>query len=433
MDYTEQLTKYGLIIGASLLAYFAVIILFVFYIICCWRLPAKGQKRKLPNGMQIQEWTSFETDILYKEIWGDDNAYAKGGIEFKPNSLIIDAGANIGMFTLFAAKQCQGQATILSFEPIPTTYQVLQANANTANNGGYQIIFNPSGSSSSSSSLSGAKNTGNNNNTHSLHILPFNVGLTDKPTEVIFEHHPNLSIWSTADNQLATGRITRITEDFVRGARASSNPLVWIIPTFLLRTLIHMILVRRFAVTIPVPATLVRLTEVLDQYAPNGTIDLLKVDVEGAEIMVLNGITDNHWSRIRQVVMEVENFTILKTITNILQSKGFTVSSVASEREKNPAAISEVSMVYAVRKESTGKGVSNGTSSTVTNKISVPIPIPGAADDIIHLVQKMYGGKSSSGSGSVVTNTTNGDNDEVEPPVSESTKSTSRKRVNRKD
>lgn len=80
-----------------------------------------------------------------------------------------------------------------------------------------------------------------------------------------------------------------------------------------------------------------------------GTIDLLKVDVEGSEEAVLRGITEAHWPRIQQLVLEVENFAAVASITATLQARGFRVVSFATEREKNPAATSEVSMMYAAR------------------------------------------------------------------------------------
>lgn len=79
------------------------------------------------------------------------------------------------------------------------------------------------------------------------------------------------------------------------------------------------------------------------------TIDLLKVDVEGSEEAVLRGVSEAHWPRIQQLVLEVENFAAVASITATLTSRGFAVSSYATEREKNPAATSEVSMMYAHR------------------------------------------------------------------------------------
>jgi len=147
--------------------------------------------------------------------------------------------------------------------------------------------------------------------------------------------------------------------------------------------------------------------------------------------MVLNGLTDNHWARIRQVVMEVENFTILKTITTILESKGFTVSSVASEREKNPAATSEVSMVYATRK---GLASSSSVNKSKSSPSNIVIPVPGASNKVIDRVISLYGNNNSNNSTSVDTTSNQEDEELQTTPVSGSTnKSVARKRQTRKD
>lgn len=78
-------------------------------------------------------------------------------------------------------------------------------------------------------------------------------------------------------------------------------------------------------------------------------IDILKVDVEGAELKVLQGVSDKHWPMVRQVLLEVESFQMVATIEKLLRAKGFKTHSVASERERTPGVQSEVSMVYASR------------------------------------------------------------------------------------
>ena len=82
-----------------------------------------------------------------------------------PLPLSPSTGANIGMFSLYCALKARGDARILSFEPIPTTYAVLAANAAAANAGKYNAQFAPA---------KGAK----------LEITPFNMGLSDSSANV---------------------------------------------------------------------------------------------------------------------------------------------------------------------------------------------------------------------------------------------------------
>merc|ERR1712146_394922 len=79
-------------------------------------------------------------------------------------------------------------------------------------------------------------------------------------------------------------------------------------------------------------------------------IDLLKIDVEGSELDVLRGIDDEHWGMVQQVVLEVETFALVRTITEILESRGFEVHSQPTERMENKAVTSEVSHVFASRR-----------------------------------------------------------------------------------
>ena len=71
-------------------------------------------------------------------------------------------------------------------------------------------------------------------------------------------------------------------------------------------------------------------------------IDLLKVDVEGAELEVLYGVRAAQWTRIHQVVLEVENFANKDAVCELLSAKGFACHWFPSERERNKNVLSEV-------------------------------------------------------------------------------------------
>jgi FkbM family methyltransferase len=60
-------------------------------------------------------------------------------------------------------------------------------------------------------------------------------------------------------------------------------------------------------------------------------VDLLKIDVEKAELEVLQGIAPGDWPRIRQVVVEVHNLhDRLRDIRALLEARGFRVEVSAS-------------------------------------------------------------------------------------------------------
>ncbi|EHB47695.1 methyltransferase FkbM family [Mycolicibacterium rhodesiae JS60] len=277
----------------------------------------------LPNGIRIHHWQKIETDYLYKEIFGEDSVYAKGNlIDFRPGAVIVDAGANIGLFTLFAALRCRGEAEILAFEPIPATFSVLAANAAAAHRGDFAAAMGaPPGAS--------------------LTIHAINRGLSDTADEVIFQHHPNFTMWSTQDAEFARQRLDRFVAD-VAG-------LVRFAPAALRRAAVRPV-VAWMGRTRNVAATLVPLSSVIEEYRLD-RIDVLKLDVEGAEVAALQGIAPAHWDIVRQVVLEVEYFATKDRVIETLEAHGFETYWYASERERYSTARSEVCMVYAWRGE----------------------------------------------------------------------------------
>jgi FkbM family methyltransferase len=69
----------------------------------------------------------YETRGLIYEIFYQ-NAYLLDILTLNPGSIIIDVGANIGLFSLFALKRCNYDALIYSFEPIPISFECLKKN-----------------------------------------------------------------------------------------------------------------------------------------------------------------------------------------------------------------------------------------------------------------------------------------------------------------
>ena len=59
---------------------------------------------------------------------GHEGPYEKGEVELKEEDWVVDAGANIGMFSLFASKKVGDKGKIFSFEPVPATQKLLKRN-----------------------------------------------------------------------------------------------------------------------------------------------------------------------------------------------------------------------------------------------------------------------------------------------------------------
>jgi len=87
------------------------------------------------------------------------------------------------------------------------------------------------------------------------------------------------------------------------------------------------------------------LSPVLDEEGID-RIDLLKVDVEGAELDVLRGIEERHWPLVRQAVVEVERWTGNRDrVREVFATRGFTVEAVQDPVQE----AADIGMVFALR------------------------------------------------------------------------------------
>ena len=75
------------------------------------------QRYVLPNGLEIAHLNSYETAYLYREIF-EDQTYLRHGIQLRDDAVVLDIGANIGLFSLFVTSRCS-RASIYAFEPGP--------------------------------------------------------------------------------------------------------------------------------------------------------------------------------------------------------------------------------------------------------------------------------------------------------------------------
>ena len=79
---------------------------------------------ELPNGMPVFQKNRAETEFLYEEVFVD--TYLKHGVALRDGDTVFDVGANIGLFSMFAASRARG-ATLFAFEPIPEIFAAARA------------------------------------------------------------------------------------------------------------------------------------------------------------------------------------------------------------------------------------------------------------------------------------------------------------------
>jgi amino acid adenylation domain-containing protein/FkbM family methyltransferase len=209
---------------------------------------------RLPNNLEIAHLNKNETDILYKEIF-EDEGYLKHGITILDGDCVFDIGANIGLFTLFVHQQCRNPR-VFSFEPSPPTFAVLKTNVEL----------------------------------HDLNVKPYQCAISNEARVADFTFYPKVSassgLYANAEEDAGVTRAF-IGNQGELGSYADE------------------LLEGRFnAVTYRC-----QLRTVSELMRENGVeqIDLLKVDVEKSELDVLEGIEEEDWRKIRQVVMEVHD------------------------------------------------------------------------------------------------------------------------------
>jgi FkbM family methyltransferase len=275
----------------------------------------------LPNGLALYHHSKGETDIIYREVWQNDSYLAeKRGLVLEPGAIVVDAGANIGLFSLFVRERCQGDVRIYAFEPVPEIHAILAANA--------ELWF---------SDHLGAMKT-------------FAFGLSDHEIETTMLQHPKMSIWSTAHANFDTRRSEQMYRDVPAIVDFALKSEAWL--RWLPRSWVEWgarKVARVAAETREIRCQLRRLSSVIEEEDIE-RIDLLKADVEGSELELLRGIDSAHWRRIQQLVLEVEEIATRTVIEELLASKGFRTVHQLAHEVHDTGIDSELSYVWASRR-----------------------------------------------------------------------------------
>ena len=259
---------------------------------------------RLPGGLRV--WNAPEsgadTRFLYREMFRR-HSYEKNGVVVRPGDTIFDVGANVGMFGLSLMDRFDG-LRLFCFEPVPRTYECLTRNLSES-----------------------PARTGHE-------VVALNVGLGAADAQTTMEFFPGAPSNSTLYSREKHRDFGKIL-DGVRWAdlwRNNKMRALICLPLFPFRKrLLGPGFERLMAQGVPVPCSVRTLSGVIDEHRVE-RIDLLKVDVEGAEMDVLTGIEARHWPMIRQLAMEVEpaNKLLLPALIERLRSLGFARVSVES-------------------------------------------------------------------------------------------------------
>jgi FkbM family methyltransferase len=219
-----------------------------------------------------------DTEYIYSEIFMSET-YDHPQIRLPEQPTIIDVGANIGLFTIWAARKHRPR-TILAYEASPTTYEYLVENV--------------------------ARHVGSDGTGATC----FNLAVSREADRELVLHQPPLT----------SGRSTIL----------DGSTLPWI-DDLRDKGELH--------------THKVHSTTISREMAVHGlaTVDLLKIDVEGHFMEVLEGIAPADTAKVRNIVLEAEYVEALGhsggSISAMLRDKGYDVEA------KDAAQI----MIYAWR------------------------------------------------------------------------------------
>jgi FkbM family methyltransferase len=233
-----------------------------------------------------------EATLIYNEIIAKQD-YFQYGLSISEARCVIDIGANIGIFTM-AVKLKAPEVTVYAFEPIPETFHVLVQNVRSLK-------------------------------CSDIYLYNVAIGSQDH-SENTFTFFPNMPGNSTA----------------VPTLKDKSKPIMDQIFGKEISDFLHQSETR----TVPVRT----LSSVIREHGIT-SVDYLKIDVEGSEISVLEGIDVTHWPIFQQIAVEAHNAQLREHVVEMLVQHGYEV--VYDRGLLGQSSPSEVALVYGKRQKET--------------------------------------------------------------------------------
>ena len=285
----------------------------------------------LPDGMAVAHLNRNETDYIYHEIFVLQ-AYLRHGITINEGDCIVDAGANIGLFSVFASRLAS-HLRIVSFEPNPAAFACLKANAEAWGSG--------------------------------VKCLQHGLSSENKSAEMTFFEGLSLLSGYYADAAVEHGMVRNYVANQQAAFQETSPENS---PDGDIKATEIDALIRERLRAKSVPTQLRTLSSVIAEEGIE-RIDLLKINVEKSELDVLMGISPADWPKIRQLVIEVDQQEAIEPIQKLLTSYGFD-----SFVEQDPLLrATELCYIYAIRSLTTGGRLSPQQEATMHVRTLPPV------------------------------------------------------------
>lgn len=258
-------------------------------------------KNEFVSKCQFADINKNETEFLFKEIF-EARIYLQNHLTLNSDAVVFDIGANIGVFSFFVFTYCK-DARVFAFEPIPEIFEVLKANAR-------QLNWN---------------------------IELFNAAVSDSAKNLEFTYYPKSSLQSSCYANIDKNR-----KLLKASALYQQKELGLSVNNYLLDKLIESKLESN-----KVTCLSVTISEIIKECRVEN-IDLLKIDVEGSECDVIQGVKSEDWNKIKQVVVEIDNNKNIALIDDVLSQHGFRTK----KQYYKPLLGTTVCMLYASKRQS---------------------------------------------------------------------------------
>jgi 31-O-methyltransferase len=223
-----------------------------------------------------------------------ERAYLQHGVEVHPGDVVFDVGANVGVAAVFFAAECRA-GVVHSFEPVEPLYEYLCMNTEPYP----ACVAHP-------------------------------YGLSDRSRQTTITYYPTAaamsSLYADPDADAEFVRTCLVNRGATRAEAERAVP-----ESYRPQTL---------------QCELRNTSEVMTALGAD-QIDLLKIDVEKAELEVMLGISDAGWRGVKQVAAEVhDDAGRLAQVTSLLHDHGFTVVAEQGDDMRG----TNLHMVFATRR-----------------------------------------------------------------------------------
>lgn len=289
----------------------------------------KDKEIVLPEEISIKyPGSREEVEFLYREVFLSRHYLREGSLS--PGNVVLDVGANVGLFSILAATLCPG-GRVLAFEPIPPIFQCLQKNV--------------------TSLLTVRKQN------EVANIECFNFGVSDGKTQKgEFIYYDRAAGWSTMapDEREVEASMEAYLDGLLRAPLEKDDSFLKVLgkkmqnfgPPGLLDFAKTAFIQNMLNSKKKVSCDLRSVSQIMAEMKLE-RVDFLKVDVERAELAVLLGVDKSDWPKIRQLAVEVHDKEgRLEKVMDLLQTESFDRISSYQSSDMNGTGIH---IVYASR------------------------------------------------------------------------------------